>query len=472
MRRRRKLPILENIEILDFAAEGKSIAKVDDKVIFIQNCIPGDIVDIQISKKRKKYLEAYPIKFIKRSSDRVESKCEHFGTCGGCKWQSLPYDKQLFYKEKQVYGTLEHLGGVDLSTIKRNSIVGSDETYYYRNKLEYTFSNKRWLTKEEIESETEIEKDNALGFHIPKMFDKILDIKNCYLQPEPSNSIRLAIKEYALENDLSFFDIRQQEGFLRNLIIRTSTTGDVLVILSLFFEDKIERVKLLDFLKEKFPEVTSLQYVINSKKNDTISDLDIVCYHGEDHIFEEMEGLRFKISPKSFYQTNSKQAYKLYSETRRMANLKPSDNVYDLYTGTGTIANFVAKSCNSVVGIEYVDDAIKDAKLNSNINSIENTKFYAGDMKDVLNDKFIKTHGVPDVMIIDPPRAGMHAGVVETILRTAPKRLVYVSCNPATQSRDIKLMSEKYELKEVQPVDMFPHTHHVENIVSLELIEK
>lgn len=468
-RRRRKLPVLENIEIIDFASEGKSIAKVEDKVIFVQNCIPGDVVDLQVSKKRKKYLEAYPINFIKHSPIKIEHKCEHFNTCGGCKWQSLPYERQLFYKEKQVYDTLKHLGGFDPETYKKNPIVGSDEIYFYRNKLEYTFSNKRWLTKEEIESEETIERENALGFHIPKMFDKILDIKNCYLQPEPSNSIRLAVKQYALENDLTFFDIKMQEGFLRNLIIRTSSTGDVMVILSLFHEDKENRIKLLDFLKNKFPEITSLQYVINPKGNDTISDLDIVCYHGEDHIFEEMEGLRFKISPKSFYQTNSKQAYKLYSETRKLAGLKDTDKVYDLYTGTGTIANFVAKHCQSVVGVEYVEDAITDAKLNSDINNLNNTKFYAGDMKDVLNQEFINKHGVPDVMIIDPPRAGMHADVVETILKASPVKIVYVSCNPATQARDIKLMSEKYNLLEVQPVDMFPHTHHVENIVLLEL---
>ena len=465
-RKRNRKPLLENIEIVKLAAEGKAIAKVDDKVVFVTNVIPGDVVDVQVTKKRKSYMEGHPVVFHKYSDLRVDAFCEHFGICGGCKWQNLPYEEQLNFKQQEVLDNLSRIGKIDLP--EANPILPSAKTEFYRNKLEFTFSNKRYLTFDEINDEDEIERTPALGFHVPRLFDKIVDIKKCHLQDEPSNSVRLAIKEYALANDLSFFDIRNQEGFLRTLIIRTSTTGDVMVIVVFYHEDVEKREGLMAHLAEKFPEITSLMYVINEKGNDTIGDQDVIVYKGVDHIFEQMEDLKFKIGPKSFYQTNSEQAYELYSKTREFANIQKDEVVYDLYTGTGTIANFVARQAKKVIGIEYVPEAIEDAKLNSEINGIDNTAFFAGDMKNVLNAEFIAEHGHPDMMIVDPPRAGMHADVVETILQAAPNRIVYVSCNSATQARDLEMMDHAYQVTRIQAVDMFPHTHHVENIVLME----
>jgi 23S rRNA (uracil1939-C5)-methyltransferase len=467
-RKRKKLPLFENVTISDVAAEGKAIAKIDDIIIFVQQAMPDDVVDLQVTKKRKKYMEAMVVKVHKYADNRVEPFCSHFGVCGGCKWQQLPYTEQLRYKQKQVEDTLTRIGDLQLPEI--TPIAGSEKTEFYRNKIEFTFSNKRWLTKEEISNNDDIEQSDALGFHVPKMFDKIVDIQKCYLQGDPSNQIRNFIREYAFENGLTFFDIKNHEGFLRNLIIRTSTTGDLMVILAMYHEDKPEREKLLNTLYKEFPQITSLLYVINGKANDTITDQDIITYKGNDHIYEEMEGLKFKIGPKSFYQTNSEQAYELYKITRDFAELTGNEVVYDLYTGTGTIANFVARQSKKVIGIEYIPEAIEDAKINSSNNNIDNTTFFAGDMKDVLTDNFIAKHGAPDVIICDPPRAGMHENVVNTILNAAPKKIVYVSCNPATQARDLKLMNHMYKITRVQPVDMFPHTHHVENVVQLEKI--
>jgi len=446
-RNRRKLPIYENIEIVDLAAEGKAIAKIivagDEErelIVFVKDCIPGDIVDIQVNRKKKNFMEAYPIKFHKYSEQRVEAKCSHFGVCGGCKWQSLPYQDQLVYKQKQVIDQLTHIGGIKLP--EAESILASQNEYFYRNKLEFTFSNKRWLTKEEI-SDDIIENRDALGFHIPKMFDKIVDIETCYLQKDPSNAIRLAFKKYATDNQLTFYDIKNETGFLRNLIIRTSSTGDLMVILSLFYEDEKLRTKLLGFIQENFPEISSLMYVINPKKNDTITDLPIKLFSGVDHIFEQMENLKFKIGPKSFYQTNSEQAYNLYCLVREYADIQNNEIVYDLYTGTGTIANFIASEAKKVVGVEYVPEAIEDANVNSSINKIDNTSFFAGDMKDILNEDFVLENGKPDTIIVDPPRTGMHKDVVEVILAAEPEKIVYVSCNAATQARDIQLMDIK-----------------------------
>lgn len=465
-RSRKSKPLLSKVEITDVAAEGKAICRVEDRVVFVQHAVPGDIVDVQVTKKRKSYYEGFPIRYHKYSDIRQEPLCEHFGTCGGCKWQALPYEHQLKYKEREVINNLQRIGKVELP--QHQPILGSKETEFYRNKLEFTFSNRRWLTENELNADSEVSDKNGLGFHIPGMFDKVVDVKKCHLQREPSNAIRLEIKKYALEHGLTFFDLRKQEGFLRTLIIRTTSTGQVMVILTLFHEDVEAREALLNHLAEKFPEITSLMYVINTKKNDTITDQDILLFKGKDHIIEEMEGLQFKIGPKSFYQTNSQQAYELYKVTRDFADIKEYEVVYDLYTGTGTIANFVAKQAKKVVGIEYVPEAIEDAKENSEFNNIHNTRFFAGDMKDVLNHDFLVTHGHPHVMIVDPPRAGMHADVVQTILNAAPDRIVYVSCNAATQARDINLLDVRYRVAKIQPVDMFPHTHHVENVVLLE----
>ena len=468
--KRNRYPRYEKLEIIDIAAEGKAIAKKDDLIIFVNKAIPGDIVDVQINKRKKNYKEGYPTYFHQLSPDRIDAFCEHFGVCGGCKWQSLPYEKQLFYKQKQVKDQLERIGGLELPEI--DPIMGSQETQFYRNKLEYTFSNNRWLTKDELETETDPEDRDvrALGFHIPNMFDRIVDINNCYLQAEPSNSIRLEVKKFATENNYSFFNHRTNEGYLRNLIIRTFTTGEVMVILSVFYKDIQLHEALLENLSVKFPKITSLMYVINEKVNDSLADQKILLYKGRDHVFEEMEGLKFKIGPKSFYQTNSHQAFELYKKTRDFAELAGDEIVYDLYTGTGTIANFVASKAKKVVGIEYIQEAIEDAKVNSSINNIENTAFFAGDIKDVLNYDFFDENGRPDVIILDPPRAGLHKNVINSILYSAPKKIVYVSCNPATQARDISLMKDKYKIVKVQPIDMFPHTHHVENIVLLHKI--
>jgi 23S rRNA (uracil1939-C5)-methyltransferase len=463
-----KKPVYEGVEIIDVGAEGKAIARVNDMVVFIPLAIPGDVVDVQITKKRSKFAEGRVIRTLKPSALRVDAFCSHFGVCGGCKWQSLPYDKQLFYKQKQVADQLSRIGKLTLPEIL--PIKGSAKSTNYRNKLEFTFSNKRWLTPEEISSEVAITPQGALGFHIPGLFDKVIDIEKCWLQDEPSNAIRNALKAHALENKLDFFDIKIQHGFLRNLIIRTSTTGQVMVIVSFYREDEEQRVALLEMLSTKFPEISSLLYVINTKGNDTLLDQEFVVYKGEDHIFEEMEGLIFKIGPKSFYQTNSEQAYELYKVAREFAGLSGDEIVYDLYTGTGTIANFVARNALKVIGIEYVPEAIADAKINAEINSIGNALFFAGDMKQVLTNAFIAEHGRPDVIITDPPRAGMDHKVVETILNAAPPKVVYVSCNPATQARDLELMKDQYAVTRIQPVDMFPHTHHVENVVLLERI--
>ncbi len=459
--------VLEGLEVIDTSTEGKAIAKHDSMVVFIEGAVPGDVVDVMVHRKKNAYAEGKAIKIIKSSADRVEPKCSHFGTCGGCKWQNLNYQKQLYFKQKYVLDAFTRIGKLTFDTI--NPILGNKTPFFYRNKLEYSFSNKKWLTIEEIKSEAEVENRNALGFHIPGLFDKILDIENCYLQAEPSNSIRLAVREYAHKNKLTFFDIRNKGGFLRTLMIRTTSTKEVMVVISMF-ENREEDVKLLcEYLKNKFPEITCLQYVHNPKGNDTIQDLDIVTYAGNVSIVEEMEGLKFNISAKSFYQTNSEQAYELYKITREYASLGKEDVVYDLYTGTGTIANFVARYCKKVIGIEYVEAAVKDAFLNSELNGITNTYFKAGDMKDVFTEEFVKTQGKPDVIITDPPRAGMAPEVVQVILNLKPKRVVYVSCNPSTQARDLALMEHIYKIVKTQPVDMFPQTAHVENVVLLEL---
>lgn len=462
---RGKKPLLENIEIKKIAAEGKSIAYVEDKVLFVPNTIPGDVVDVQVTRKRKSFLEGFVTKIHRYSDLRIEPACAHFGICGGCKWQNLPYEKQLEFKQQEIVENLQRIGKV--KSLNVYPIIGSAQTFNYRNKLEFTFSSKRFLTRDEIGTTADIERTPALGFHVPGLFDKVVDVEHCHLQGEPSNEIRNFIKDYALSHQLSFYNIREQQGFLRTLIIRTASTGEVMVIVAFGHEDAQAREALLEALKQQFPQITSLMYVINEKMNDSLTDQEIICYHGQDHIFETMEGLKFKIGPKSFYQTNSEQAYNLYSKTRELAGLTGNETVYDLYTGTGTIANFIARQARKVVGIEYVPEAIEDAKVNSEINGISNTSFFAGDMKDVLNSEFIARHGQPDVIITDPPRAGMHPDVVQTILNAAPAKIVYVSCNSATQARDLQLMSDAYEVIAVQPVDMFPHTHHVENIVLL-----
>ena len=464
-RRKRTKPFYENVTIEDIGAEGKAVARVGDVVVFTKLAIPGDVVDLQVTKKRKRYQEAIVKEFKSFSIDRAEAFCEHFGVCGGCKWQILPYEKQLFYKQKQVQDQLSRIGKIELPEI--SPILGSEKNTFYRNKMEFTFSNKRWLSFEEIEKDEDIKDPNALGFHVPGLFDKVVNINKCWLQDDPSNQIRNFIYEYALNNNLSFFDIREQKGFLRTLIIRTTSTGELMVILSMFYEDKTAREQLLEAVKKEFPAITSLMYVINSKGNDTITDQEIKVFAGRDYVLEKMEGLQFKIGPKSFYQTNSEQAYELYKIARDFAELTGDETVYDLYTGTGTIANFVAQKAKKVVGIEYVPEAIEDAKINSELNKIENTRFFAGDMKDVLNEAFISTHGTPEVVITDPPRAGMHNDVVDTILKMEPQKIVYVSCNPATQARDLALLDSLYQIEKIQPVDMFPHTHHVENVVML-----
>lgn len=465
-KKKKNLPLLENVSIVDVAAEGKAIAKDNDMIIFIPYVAPGDIADIQLTRKKNSFAEGRAITIHTYSSEREQPFCEHFGVCGGCKWQHLKYASQLHYKQKQVTDNLERIGKIELPEI--NSILGSKKTTFYRNKLEFTFSNKRWMTEDEIKSGAQFDDMNALGFHIPSLFDKVLDIKKCWLQNDISNQIRLAIRDYAIKHQLPFFDLRNQNGFLRNIIIRTSTTGELMLIVVFFEEDEENRTKLLDHLLALFPQISSLIYIINGKANDTITDQEVITYHGKDHIFEEMEGLKFKIGPKSFYQTNSEQAYELYKIVRDFAGLKGSELVYDLYTGTGTIANFVSHQAQKVIGIEYVPEAIEDAKINSAINGVNNTLFFAGDMKDILNSTFIETHGRPDVIITDPPRAGMHNDVIETILLASPEKIVYVSCNPATQARDLALIDEQYKVTKVQPVDMFPHTHHVENVVLLE----
>lgn len=464
-RKRKELPVVENVEITGVAAEGKSIARVNDMVVFIPYGAPGDVVNIKLDKKKRSYAEAHIVDMVKPSPDRVTPACEHFGVCGGCKWQHIPYESQLRYKRDQVVDALTRIAKVEIPEV--NPTLGSKETFCYRNKLEYTFSCKCWITFEDLRSGREIADRNALGFHIPGAFDKVLDIKKCWLQDDLSNRIRLFVRQYALAKGYEFYDIKAQQGLMRTLMVRIASTGEVMLIV-VFARPEQEKIDdMMGAIAAEFPEITSLLYVVNQKVNDTIADQEVITFRGRDYINEEMEGLQFRIGPKSFYQTNSLQAYELYKVARRMACLKPDDLVYDLYTGTGTIANFVARQVKKVVGIEYVPEAIADAKLNSEVNGIDNTTFFAGDMKDVLTDGFIAEHGRPDVMIIDPPRAGMHEDVVNVILNARPERIVYVSCNPATQARDLALMDSLYRVEEVQPVDMFPHTHHVENVVRM-----
>ncbi|MFN8254815.1 MAG: 23S rRNA (uracil(1939)-C(5))-methyltransferase RlmD [Bacteroidales bacterium] len=477
MRRKQKeLPLLEHIEIVDLAAEGKAIARVSigkdekrDFIVFVDNCVPGDVVDVKVKRKQKNFMEGIPVKFHRYSETRIEPRCRHFGVCGGCKWQSLPYPVQLDYKQKQVTDQFRHLGKFEMP--EPEEILASENEYFYRNKLEFTFSDKRWLISSEIDDGLPKDLD-ALGFHIPGKFDKVLDIQECFLQPQLSDKIRLAVKKFAKENGLSFYNLREEKGFLRNLIIRNTLAGEWMVVVSFFYDDKAKREILLDFIAKEFKEVSSLLYVINPKKNDTLTDLSVSVYKGNGFIAEKMEELEFRIGPKSFYQTNPEQAYRLYCLARDYAQLTGNETVYDLYTGTGTIANFIAKKAQKVIGIEYVEEAVADARENSKLNGIGNTTFFSGDMKNVLNREFILKNGKPDVMIIDPPRAGMHPDVVQAVLFAAPQRIVYVSCNAATQARDIQMLSENYKLVKFRPVDMFPQTAHVENIALLERKER
>ncbi len=468
-RKRKPLPILENIEITGIAAEGKALARVNDLVVFVPYAVPGDVVDLQVRRKKHSYAEAEIIRFHRQSPERVQPFCSHFGVCGGCKWQCLPYEKQLHYKQQQVTDHLQRIAKVELPEI--SPILGSVRQTHYRNKLEFGFSDKRWLTEEEVRSGVEFDNMNALGFHIPGAFDKILDIKTCSLMDSLNDRIRNGIREYALSHGLSFFNLRSATGLLRNLMLRTSSTGEVMLLIQFSIrnaEEETQARELLDHVHFSFPEITSLLWVNNLKCNDTIGDLPVHTHHGTPFIIEEMEGLRFKVGPKSFYQTNTEQAYELYKVARNFAELKPTDLVYDLYTGTGTIASFVARSAKQVIGIEYVPEAIEDAKENARFNGLDNTLFFAGDMKDILTAEFVGKYGRPDVIITDPPRAGMHTDVIKTILLAAPRRIVYVSCNSATQARDLALLDADYRVTAVQPVDMFPQTHHVENVVRLD----
>ncbi len=466
-RKKKELPLLEGIEITDVAAEGNAIARVDNMVVFIPYGAPGDIADIKIDRKKHSYAEGHIDRLVTPSAIRVEPRCEHFGTCGGCRWQHLPYQFQIEAKQRQVKDALDRIAKIEYPGIM--PILGSNSIYGYRNKMEYTFSNKCWLTFEQMRSGEEFPDRDAAGFHIPGAFDKVLDIKKCHLQDDLGNRLRLFVKKYCKDNNLPFYDLRAQHGFMRTLMIRIASTGEVMVV-AVVGSDDVERTEaMLNALNAEFPEITSLHYVINLKVNDSIADQNVIHFSGKPYIEEEMEGLKFRVGPKSFYQTNSLQAYELYKVVRDFAGLTGNELVYDLYTGTGTIANFVSHSARHVIGIEYVKEAIDDAIINSQANGITNTEFYAGDMKDVLTDGFIAAHGHPDVMIVDPPRAGMHHDVVDVILRAMPKRIVYVSCNPATQARDLQLLDTAYKVEAVQPVDMFPHTHHVENVVRLSL---
>lgn len=467
-RKKKSLPVLENITITDYAAEGKALARVNELVVFVPFAVPGDVVDLQVRRKKHSYCEAEIIRFIKYSERRVKPFCQHFGICGGCKWQNIPYDEQLRMKQKQVYDQLTRIGKVNLPEF--NQILGSVKSQSYRNKLEFGCSNRRWLTQDEIASGSDFTQMNAVGFHITGAFDKILPIEKCWLMDDLQNKIRNAIRDYAYEHDIVFYDIRRQCGLLRDIMVRNSDTGEWMVLIQFHYEkdeDEVIAKNLLQHIADSFPEITSLLYVNNQKGNDTFNDLNIEVFKGNDYIYETMDGLTFKVGAKSFYQTNTKQAYHLYSVVRDFANLTGNELVYDLYTGTGTIANFVSRYAKRVIGIEYVPEAIEDAKINSEINNISNTLFFAGDMKDILTESFISENGTPDIIITDPPRAGMHPDVVQTIIKTAPKRIVYVSCNPATQARDLSLLDNLYEVVAVQPVDMFPHTPHVENVVLL-----
>lgn len=468
---RKKLDlILENVKIEAVAAEGKSLAHVDGTVVFVEFAVPGDIVNVKVTKKKKNYMEGFILEIVKPSEDRLQPFCEHFGICGGCRWQPLPYDMQLKAKQQQVWDQLVRIGHLEIPDI--SPILPSDKTKYYRNKLEFTFSNKRWIYNNEDPDSLTDEERLGLGFHVGKFFDKVLDIKHCSLQPEPSNEIRLFIREYAVTHDLEFYNIRENTGFLRNIIVRNNQVGDVMLTVCFAYDDQDKIVPMLDAIAAEFPQIKSLHYVINEKLNDSISDLDCILYKGEDAIWETMGKLKFKIGPKSFYQTNSEQAYKLYSVAKEFAALTGNEVVYDLYTGTGTIAQFISDKASKVIGIEYVKEAIEDARINAEANGITNCTFFDGDMKDILTADFIKEHGKPEVMIIDPPRAGMHPDVVKVIMEAAPERIVYVSCNPASQARDLAMMSPMYEITAVQPVDMFPHTMHVENVCALKLKDK
>lgn len=468
---RKKLDlILENVKIEAVAAEGKSLAHVDGTVVFVEFAVPGDIVNVKVTKKKKNYMEGFILEIVKPSDDRLQPFCEHFGICGGCRWQPLPYDMQLKAKQQQVWDQLVRIGHLEIPDI--SPILPSDKTKYYRNKLEFTFSNKRWIYNNEDPDSLTDEERLGLGFHVGKFFDKVLDIKHCSLQPEPSNEIRLFIREYAVSHNLEFYNIRENTGFLRNIIVRNNQVGDVMLTVCFAYDDQDKIVPMLDAIAAEFPQIKSLHYVINEKLNDSISDLDCILYKGEDAIWETMGKLKFKIGPKSFYQTNSEQAYKLYSVAKEFAALTGNEVVYDLYTGTGTIAQFISDKASKVIGIEYVKEAIEDARINAEANGITNCTFFDGDMKDILTADFIKEHGKPEVMIIDPPRAGMHPDVVKVIMEAAPERIVYVSCNPASQARDLAMMSPMYEITAVQPVDMFPHTMHVENVCALKLKDK
>ncbi|MDR1544584.1 MAG: 23S rRNA (uracil(1939)-C(5))-methyltransferase RlmD [Prevotellaceae bacterium] len=478
---KKPLPLLENVRIIDAAAEGKAIAlppegELKGVVVFTQFAVPDDVVDIQVFKKKKNFAEGRVVKFREYSKNRCDAPCEHFGVCGGCKWQILPYGEQLRYKQQQVIDNLTRIGKIELPEIQQ--IIGAKDIYFYRNKLEFTFSNKKWLTEKEMNTVADnegghtnlpLQNMNGVGLHVQGKFDKVLDINKCWLQDDISNQIRNEIRRYAFDNNLTFFDLRKQEGFLRTLMIRNTTIGGLMVVVVFFYDDKTLINNALTHIKKTFPQITSLLYVVNSKCNDTITDQKINIFYGKDHIFEQMENLRFKIGVKSFYQTNSQQAYELYKVVQNFAELTENQLVYDLYTGTGTIANFVAKSAKKVIGIEYVPEAIDDARENSEINGITNTLFFAGDMKNVLTRSFLEQYGKPDVIITDPPRAGMHEDVIKAILFAEPQKIVYVSCNPATQARDLQLLNDKYKVTAVQPVDMFPHTHHVENVVKLEI---
>jgi 23S rRNA (uracil1939-C5)-methyltransferase len=457
--------LLENVTIESVAAVGKALAHYEGTVVFVEFAVPGDVVDIKVTKKKKNYMEGFITRIVKPSESRLEPFCSHFGICGGCRWQPLPYPQQLQAKQQQVWDQLVRIGHLQVPEI--SPIIGSDKTEFYRNKLEYTFSSKRWILAGEDPNAIPADELCGLGFHVGKFFDKVLDIKKCYLQRDPSNDIRLFVKKYAIDHQLPFFNIREKSGYLRNMFIRTTEDGNVMVILSFFYDEPESRNSMLDAMSEAFPQITSLYYIINSKLNDSISDLDCILYKGDDAIYEHMENLTFKIGPKSFYQTNTLQAYKLYSVVRQFAGLTGNEIVYDLYTGTGTIAQFVSAKASKVIGIEYVPEAIEDAKINASNNGITNCDFFAGDMKDILNDNFIAEHGRPDVIILDPPRCGIHPDVAKVILNSAPEKIVYVSCNPASQARDLALLAEKYDITDVQPVDMFPHTQHVENVCRL-----
>jgi 23S rRNA (uracil1939-C5)-methyltransferase len=461
--RKRSNTVLEQVRITDIGSEGNAIGRVNEMVVFVPMLIPGDVADIRVLRKRKSYIEGKAVKIHEFSPDRIEPACSHFGICGGCRWQHLPYPLQLFYKEKQVRDNLTRIGKISLPEIR--PIIGSDDKYRYRNKLEYTFSSRQWLTEDQVKTGNGNKFENVLGFHIPGAFDKVLRIDECHLQPEPTNLIRNSTHNYAKSRELSYFNFRDHTGLLRNIIIRNNRAGEFMVIVVFNYDERPVREEMLEFVGSLHPQIKSLMYVINSKKNDSLSDQEVILYKGADHLMETMDGLSFRIGPKSFYQTNTLQALKLYNTVREFAGLKGNETVYDLYTGTGTIACYLARSAKRVVGMEYVSEAVTDAIENSRINNIENTSFHSGDIKDLLNEEFIRNNGKPDVIVTDPPRAGMHESVVKAMISASPDKIVYVSCNPATQARDISLMSEFYEVTAVQPVDMFPHTHHVENVV-------